>query len=190
MMNANESTVKKVSPAQLKELAAKGPVLLIDVRTPAEHSAAHMAGSELHPLQELNPAAVAGRSSGATICLICRSGRRALEAAGKLSAAGCGSLMVLEGGLEAWEAAGLPVVKGRGAISLERQVRIAAGLLVALGTVLGAYVHPAWLVLPAFVGAGLAFAGITDSCGMAMLLARAPWNQRSRGARSCSIQAA
>ena len=86
----------------------------------------------------------------------------------------------VEGGTLAWEKAGLPVVPGKKAISLERQVRIAAGLLVLLGTAFGWFVHPAFLGLSAFVGAGLVFAGVTDTCGMGMLLARMPWNGRSR----------
>ena len=73
--------------------------------------------------------------------------------------------------------AGLPVVRGKKAISLERQVRIAAGSLVLLGVLLGWLVHPAFIGLSAFVGAGLVFAGVTDTCGMGMMLARMPWNQ-------------
>jgi len=73
--------------------------------------------------------------------------------------------------------AGLPVVRGRKAVSLERQVRIAAGLLVLLGAILGWVVDPAFVGLSAFVGAGLVFAGITDTCGMGIVLARMPWNQ-------------
>ena len=80
---------------------------------------------------------------------------------------------------------GLPVVRGKKAISLERQVRIAAGLLVLLGAVLGWLVHPAFVGLSAFVGAGLVFAGVTDTCGMGMLLARMPWNQVNEGAAAC-----
>ena len=83
----------------------------------------------------------------------------------------------MEGGTLACEAANLPVVRGQKAISLERQVRIAAGSLVLIGAILGFWVDPYWIALAAFVGAGLIFAGITDTCGMAMLLARMPWNQ-------------
>jgi hypothetical protein len=83
----------------------------------------------------------------------------------------------VEGGTQAWDEAGLPVVRGQKAISLERQVRIAAGSLVLLGALLGYFAHPYWIALSAFVGAGLVFAGITDTCGMGMLLARMPWNQ-------------
>ena len=81
------------------------------------------------------------------------------------------------GGTLAWDAAGLPVVRGKKTILLERQVRIAAGFLVLVGAVLALVVHPYFVGLSAFVGAGLMFAGITDSCGMGMLLAKMPWNR-------------
>jgi len=84
---------------------------------------------------------------------------------------------VVEGGTNAWIAAGLPVIRGRKTISIERQVRIGAGSLVVIGTGLGRFVHPAFYILAAFVGAGLVFAGVTDICGMANVLAKAPWNR-------------
>ena len=89
---------------------------------------------------------------------------------------------MVEGGTKAWEAAGLPVVRGQGVISIERQVRIGAGTLVLLGVLLGSWVDPFWFFLSGFVGAGLIFAGITDWCGMGLLLAKMPWNQSSGGA--------
>ncbi|HSG69326.1 MAG TPA: DUF2892 domain-containing protein, partial [Planctomycetaceae bacterium] len=85
----------------------------------------------------------------------------------------------LEGGMVQWEADGLSVVRGKKSISLERQVRIAAGTIVFIGAMLGYFVDPAWVLLSAFVGAGLVFAGVTDTCGMGMMLARMPWNQVS-----------
>jgi hypothetical protein len=96
-------------------------------------------------------------------------------------------VLVLDGGVEGWTAAGRPVKRGRKTISLERQVRIAAGAMALVGAVLGFLVHPAWNVIPAFVGAGLIFAGVTDWCGMAMVLARMPWNNMS-GVRSCDVR--
>ena len=108
--------------------------------------------------------------------MICRSGSRGQKACEKLATAGL-RVVNVEGGTQAWEAAGLPVVRGRKTISLERQVRIAAGSLVVVGSALGYFVNPAWIGLAAFVGAGLVFAGITDTCGMGLLLARMPWNQ-------------
>lgn len=85
-------------------------------------------------------------------------------------------------------AAGLPVVRGKKAVSLERQVRITAGSLVLIGAILGYFVHPYWIGLSAFIGAGLAFAGITDTCGMGMMLARMPWNQIPTNNSSCSTR--
>ena len=154
-----------------------GPIRLIDVRTPAEFEAVHIEGARLIPLDRLD-ASQARSSPGEHCVLVCHSGKRAAQACEKLSAAGCGNLAVLEGGVAAWEAAGLPVKRGRQTLSLERQVRIAAGSLVLTGVVLGAGVHPAFYGLSAFVGAGLVFAGLTDWCGMALLLAKMPWNQR------------
>lgn len=113
------------------------------------------------------------------VYLICRTGRRAAKAAEKLAAEGFDQGVVVEGGIAAWIAAGLPVERGEAkVISLERQVRIAAGVLVLAGVVLGHFVHPAFIGLSAFVGAGLVFAGISDWCGMALLLAKFPWNKR------------
>ena len=129
------------------------------------------------PLDQLGKATIS--SSGATqpLYVICQSGGRARQACEKIMCAGYLNVVSIEGGTQAWVAAGLPVVRGKAVMSLERQVRIAAGLLVLVGTVLGYFVHRYWLGLPAFVGAGLAFAGITDTCGMGMLLAKMPWNQ-------------
>ena len=111
--------------------------------------------------------------------IICRSGGRAKQAAERLSAAGITGLAVMTGGMLAWEGDGLPVRRGDiRTISLERQVRIAAGALVFLSSVLGYFIHPAWIMLAAFVGAGLVFAGVTDTCGLALVLARMPWNCR------------
>ncbi len=165
-----------------KELAAtlqsgEAPVLL-DVRTPMEFREIHVEGAQLSPLDELDPTAIARQHGNAPACVvICRSGKRACNAAEKLTAAGMKNLRVLDGGMLAWAEAGLPANRGKKSISLERQVRIAAGLLVLAGVVLGLWVHPGFFGLSAFVGAGLTFAGITDWCGMGLLLAKAPWNR-------------
>lgn len=173
------------------EIRSGKRISLIDVRTPAEHGELHIAGSRLMPLDRLDASAVRAAAESAERCVIvCRSGKRAEQAFQKLHAAGCENLAILEGGVMAWEGAGLPVERGAKAISLERQVRIAAGLLVLLGVSLGTWLHPAFYGISAFVGAGLVFAGITDWCGMAMVIAKMPWNQRSAikcAGNSCSI---
>ena len=175
----------KIEAKELSEKLESGDVRLIDVRTPAEFGEVHIEGSRLMPLDKLEP----GEMKGETCVIVCRTGRRATQAMEKMAEAGCENLRVLEGGVTAWEAAGLPVKRGKAALSLERQVRIGAGLLVMVGVALGTWVHPGFHALAAFVGAGLTFAGVTDWCGMAMLLAKAPWNQRAGVAcegNSCS----
>lgn len=151
--------------------------VFVDVRTPVEHREVSMDGSRLVPLDELDAGRLAVELGGRKVVVVCRSGNRAKVAAAKLRAAGVGEVAVLDGGMQAWEAAGLPVVRGAKGISLERQVRIAAGLMVLAGVVLGVWVHPWFYGVSAFVGAGLIFAGVTDWCGMGLLLARAPWNR-------------
>lgn len=169
-----------ISPRQLHALRDGGATIeLIDVRTPMEFREMHVSFARNVPLDQLDAAhIVAGRNgSSQPLYVICRSGKRGQQACEKILAAGYKHVVNVEGGTQAWDEAGLPVVRGPGAISLERQVRIAAGSLVLLGTGLGAFVHPYGFGLAAFVGAGLVFAGITDTCAMGLLLARMPWNQ-------------
>jgi rhodanese-related sulfurtransferase len=157
---------------------------LIDVRTPVEYREVHAEPARSVPLDRLDPRAVMEARNGSKdepLYTICRSGSRGAQACEAFHAAGYTNVVNVEGGTLAWDKAGLPVVRGRKAVSLERQVRIAAGSLVVLGTALGAFVHPAFLGLAVFVGAGLVFAGVTDTCGMGMMLARMPWNKVKPG---------
>ena len=167
-----------ISPESLNEKKAAGEALvLIDVRTPAEFGEVHVPFAVNVPLDRITPESVREAANGAPVYVICRSGQRAKNACEQLARGGVDNLTLVEGGTQGWVDAGLEAVRGKKAISLERQVRIAAGALVVLGSALAWFVHPAWLALPAFVGAGLVFAGVTDTCGMAMLLAKMPWNQ-------------
>jgi rhodanese-related sulfurtransferase len=174
-------SVATITPRELEAICRRGdPVDLIDVRTPLEYQEVHAEPARLVPLDRLDPKAVMEARNGTKgdpIYVICRSGSRAREACEKFQGAGYTNAVSVEGGTLEWARAGLPVVRGARTISLERQVRIAAGSLVVLGTALGAFVHPGFLALAAFVGAGLVFAGITDTCGMGLLLARMPWNR-------------
>ncbi|MBA4149237.1 MAG: rhodanese-like domain-containing protein [Verrucomicrobia bacterium] len=167
------------------EAAEKRTGVVLDVRTPMEYEEVHLPDSVLLPLSELKPAKVAELAAGRPVHVLCRSGSRARQACEKLQDSGLAGLAVIDGGIAAWEAAGLPVVRGAKTISLERQVRIAAGTLVLTGVILGFVAHTGFFALSAFVGAGLVFAGITDWCGMGMLLARMPWNTRSRTSSEC-----
>jgi rhodanese-related sulfurtransferase len=179
-----------ISPADASRLGTSSDTVWLDVRTPMEHREVHVAGSRLVPLDELDADALARELADKKVVVICRSGNRARQAAAKLEAAGCGDVSVLEGGVLAWQTAGLPVNRGQAGLSLERQVRIAAGLLVLSGVALGTWVHPGFYGLSAFVGAGLVFAGVTDWCGMGLLLAKAPWNKCARPAAgiTCSVR--
>jgi rhodanese-related sulfurtransferase len=174
-------SINTISPSRLEEVRKSGrPVDLVDVRTPVEFREIHAESARNVPLDQLDTHAIQDVRNGSAdepLYLICRSGNRAAKACRKFIDAGYANVVTIEGGTEAWEAAGLPVVRGKKAMSLERQVRIAAGFLVLLGVGLGWFVHPYFLGISAFVGAGLVFAGLTDTCGMGMLLARMPWNR-------------
>lgn len=151
---------------------------MIDVRTPAEFRSVHVAGAELVPLDKMDAAAFCqARGTDAPVYVLCQSGARSQKAAERLCAAGHTRVCVVQGGTDAAIQQGIEVVYGEGGISIDRQVRITAGLLVLSGTLAGAFIHPGFFLIPGFVGAGLAFAGITNTCGMAMALAKCPWNR-------------
>jgi rhodanese-related sulfurtransferase len=169
-----------ISPAELNKILATQPgVPLLDVRTPVEFAEVHVPQARSIPLDELDPAAL-NLPKDQPVYLLCRSGQRATKAAEKFANAGFTQPVVIAGGTLAWLDAQLPVTRGQTkVISLERQVRIAAGSLVLIGVLLGWWVHRGFFGLSAFVGAGLVFAGITDYCGMGLLLAKAPWNRKA-----------
>lgn len=172
-----------ITVQELKSLLdARADLPVIDVRTPAEFDQLHARTAVNVPLDTLTPASLAAAVPAALtepFYILCRSGARADLASTKLESAGVARGIVVKGGTLAWQEAGFPVVEGEGrVISLERQVRIAAGSLVLTGVLLAWFVHPWFIALPAFVGGGLIFAGITDWCGMGLLLSKAGWNQR------------
>ena len=172
--------IANMSPHEVGRRRAEGEsMVIIDVRTPAEFRGVHAEGARNVPLDvleqhtaELRQAAAAG-----PLYLICQGGGRSKKACEQLTAAGIGVVNVT-GGTNDWVAAGLPVERGKATISLERQVRIAAGSLALTGALLAWFVHPAFVWLSAFIGAGLVFAGVTDTCGMGMMLAKMPWNRK------------
>ncbi|HAF95575.1 MAG: hypothetical protein A2021_06325 [Elusimicrobia bacterium GWF2_52_66] len=173
-----------ISPQALARMRATGVRFdLIDVRTPAEFDEVHIEFAKNIPLDRLDPPALlaAHPSGSGLLYVICQSGTRAGLACRQLAETGLETINI-EGGTAAWLSAGLPVIRGRRkVISLERQVRITAGSLVAVGAALGYFANPAWIALAGFIGAGLVFAGITDTCAMAMILSKMPWNQRHQG---------
>jgi rhodanese-related sulfurtransferase len=173
------STLKAISPTHAAELVRKGAVL-IDIREADEHAREHIPGARHHALSRIDKNAPV-RQGDDVLVFHCRSGARTKTNAPKLAAAApaCESY-ILEGGIDAWKKAGLPVKLDRSQpIDIMRQVQIAAGSLVLLGAALGYALTPAFYGLSAFVGAGLLFAGISGFCGMARLLALMPWNRRA-----------
>jgi rhodanese-related sulfurtransferase len=175
-------TVQTLPAAEVDRRRRGGESIeIIDVRTPVEFAAIHAEGAHLIPLDQLDvPKVMSERGSARAnepLCVICKSGGRAAKAVERFQAAGFENVFSIEGGTDAWDKAGLPVVRGAArVISLERQVRIVAGFLVLLGALLGWQFHPAFHALSAFIGAGLLFAGVSDWCGMGLLLAKMPWN--------------
>ena len=184
-------TYKTISAETFKTVDAAQAVIL-DVRTGMERDEKRLCCPHAHmPLDELDPQSLMterGLGKDAPIYLVCRGGKWSMQAAEKFLAQGYSDVTVVEGGLLACEECGCKLegygVKGdaaccvRGPVSLERQVRIAAGAMVVVGSVLAMTVGPAFGVIPLFVGCGLVFAGVTDRCGLALVLTKAPWNKR------------
>jgi rhodanese-related sulfurtransferase len=187
--------MKTITPKELHAIHESGEsVDLIDVRTPVEFREVHATYAKNVPLDSIGDHDSLG-TNGRTLYVICHTGGRSAKACEKLIGSGYDDVVSVEGGTSAWDAEGLPVVRGKKSVSLERQVRIAAGSLVLAGVVLGFAIHPGFFGLSGFVGAGLVFAGVTDTCAMGMLIAKMPWNQlksegvsqKSRGdASACS----
>lgn len=179
---AAPSSVAEVDPQTAKRWIEAGEAVLIDVREPDEHAAERIADATLLPLSRFDARQVSP-PRGARVIFHCRSGRRSADAcrlAASLAASGV-PVYSLAGGIEAWKKAGQPIVAASPGsapgLSILRQVQITVGAGVLLGCLLAWLVHPVWLILPAFFGAGLVVAGATGTCGLAALLARMPWNR-------------
>jgi rhodanese-related sulfurtransferase len=172
--------MKTISPVELQTiLTAQPSAPVIDVRTPVEFVEVHVPQARSVPLDELKPG-VLQLPKDQPVYLLCRSGQRATKAAEKFAQEGFTQPVVVAGGTLAWIEANLPVTRSAvKVISLERQVRIVAGAIVFTGVILARFVNFNFIWLSGFVGAGLVFAGITDFCGMGLLLAKMPWNKRS-----------
>lgn len=173
-----------MKPEAVFKTLEESDVVAIDVRTPKEFESVNIEGSVNVPLDQIKKSSfISELPKEKELILVCRSGQRAGVAQKDLEVIGFSNTQVVEGGVMAWEKAGLPVNKGMQTMSLERQVRIAAGFLVLVGALLGLFVHSVFFGIPVFVGAGLMFAGITDTCAMGMMIAKMPWNSSS----SCEV---
>ncbi len=169
-----------IKPSELKQLQLKNEVTLIDVREQSEYTSEHIEGAILVPLSTITHDKLPSTSKN--IILYCQSGKRSQHATQQLSTAGLAvslNIQQLEGGINAWKQEGYSTKVNKNApISMMRQVQIVAGSLVFIGTLLGAFISPWFLIITAFVGGGLVFAGATNTCALAMLLAKLPYNQR------------
>jgi rhodanese-related sulfurtransferase len=194
ILNMNPLQAKSsIAPLELhRRLAEGGPAQLLDVRTPGEFAAAHVPGARLIPLGDLDPAAVQ-RQRGpeeAPVYVLCHSGGRARKAIEKLEQAGVRGCVLVEGGTQGWIDAGLPVERSQSKVlPLMRQVQITVGLITAAGAALALAVSPLFAIIPLVTGCGLVFAGITGFCGMALLLAKMPWNRAPSRGSSCAVNA-
>ncbi len=166
-----------VQAKKARDLCAEKQAILIDVREPDEYQAERIDGALNIPLSQFDAERVLSQCASKHLIIQCASGKRALQASESLKNCSDAEVSVLENGIQGWKAAGLETRRSRAGISVMRQVQIIAGSLVFLGTVLGIFASELFLIIPAFVGAGLAVAGLTGWCGLAMLLGKMPWNK-------------
>lgn len=167
-------TLTRISPAEAAQRAAQGAVI-VDIRDADEHARSRIPGARNVPLSELGQI-----TDAPAVIWHCRSGMRTDAHAERLAASAPCDAYLIEGGIEGWRKAGLPLEEDRSQpLELQRQVQIAAGSLILIGVIGSLTVAPAFIGLAAFVGAGLTFAGISGWCGMARLLAAMPWNRKA-----------
>ena len=171
--------IQTVDATTLKQWIEKGEAVLVDVREPAEHQSENIEGATLVPLGTVSKAALPD-CQGKKLVVYCRKGGRGGSACEKLLAEDPSlTLYNLEGGISAWEGAGFATCQlGKACLPLDRQVQLTIGMSVLVGSLLAYFVDPRFTLLTGFFGAGLTFAGLTGFCGLALLMAKMPWNQR------------
>lgn len=172
------NSLQNIHPVILKKWLEMESVILVDVREAAEYAGERIQSATRVSLSNFDPRKIP-LDEGKKLVLYCQTGKRSAQAAQKLFAASFNEVTDLEGGLNAWKEAGYPIETSKNApMSIMRQVQIVAGSLVVMGTLLGAFVSPWFLIMSGFIGSGLVFAGISNTCALGMLLARMPWNQK------------
>ena len=172
-------SLKKIDPVTLKQRLDAGTAILVDIREADEYAREHIVGARLVPLSGFDRHNL-DAEHGKAVVFHCKSGNRTAMNASRILAKGFADVFTLDGGIDAWKKAGLPIHQEASApLEMQRQVQLAAGFLVLVGVALGFTLAPAWFALSGFVGAGLMFAGATGTCGMAHLLQIMPWNRRA-----------
>lgn len=180
MSNRPGATLPEITA---KDLAAMSSKTLVDVRSPIEYEVEHIDGAINIPLDKLETRITEVPRQG-DLVVICRSGKRAERGAYTLAGQGYNP-KVLSGGMLAWREAKLPVVEGKKMLPIERQIQLVVGLGVLTGVLLGVFVDRWFLLIPAFFGAGLTFAGLSGTCALGILLSKAPWNQLPGTGKNC-----
>jgi len=189
MTSGNSNTISPAALAALLE--GDGRLELLDVRTPPEYASAHVPGAKLVPLNSLDASAwLAHHTTGRPIYVLCQSGARASKAIEQFQRTGCNDCVLVQGGTQAWMDAGFTVHRSVShVLPIMRQVQIVVGTLAAAGALLALTLSKWFALLPLFLGCGLLFAGITGTCGMALLLATMPWNRgQSRCPQCCTSE--
>lgn len=183
-------TIQNVNSSTLKKWLENGEAVLVDVRQPAENASAKISGSKLIPLDQICENVIP-KLDGKKLVIHCQGGKRSMSACQKLKSQGCDfEIYNLEGGIAAWEKDGNEIEKssGKKILPLDQQVQLTIGLGVLIGSLLGYFVDPAFCFLAAFFGAGLTFAGLSGFCGLAILMAKMPWNKSAdKNAKSCFL---
>jgi rhodanese-related sulfurtransferase len=186
------SAVANSHPREVQKWLGSGEAILVDVREADENARERIQGAQLAPLSTFNPNQVRAMvKPGQHLVMHCKSGRRASDAARMMAEFASAGLVIssMTGGIEGWKAEKFPVVLNKtvSKISVMRQVQIVIGLGVLVGAALAWFVHPAFIAIPAFFGAGLTFAGVSGTCALASIIGKMPWNKFTSGADSCGI---
>jgi len=169
--------MNKITTAEFINLSKSQKIFLLDVRSPDEFQSCHFPGALNVPLDQIETGAHQEIPRNQPVYIMCQSGLRSERAVRILSSQNYSNLVCIQGGIS--ECSKVPNLLNvrRHTLPLMRQVQIVAGSLVVLGIFLSQWVHPAFLALSFFVGAGLTFAGVSGFCGMALLLEKMPWNR-------------
>lgn len=170
---------ENVSAQTVKQWLDNDEAVLIDVREPAEFSTRHIEGATLIPVGKISVDDLP--QTDKKVVIYCQKGARGNTACSKVTATEHGvSVYNLEGGIAAWQQANLHTVAGNSSVlPLDRQVQITIGSAVLAGSLSAYWLDPVYAFVPAFFGAGLLFAGLSGTCGLALLLAKMPWNQKT-----------
>lgn len=181
-------TLKTIDAKTLKIWLDSEQAILLDVREPAENEAQSIKGAVLMPLASVSKEALPN-CAGKKLVIHCRKGGRGGTACEKLLAEDANlEIYNLEGGIEAWEAAGFTTEStGRKILPLDRQVQLTIGVCLLVSSLLGYFISPNFFLLTGLFGAGLTFAGLTGFCGLAILMAKMPWNQATKEVKSCCM---